>query len=328
MREKTTKTKLVESVVEQNPNLEIREYTNFVWDKHKDLFESKEHVRTTVRTVRGVNGKSNREKYTNKYLFQENFEIKKLEPININRPDYILKHKKPLILSDIHLPYHDFEALNVALEYGVQNGCDSILLNGDILDCEDISDFAKKLDGVSMNFERDVWFEFIEYIKQLKVPIMYKVGNHENRLQRYLLKKAPELARLDELQLENFLKLKDLDIEYISNLQLIKAGKLNIMHGHEFGGFVFNPVNPARGLFNRAKTNALCGHFHQTSSHHENNLNNEGMACFTTGALCQLNPEYRPFAYTKWNIGFAFVEIFEDGFFHVHNKRIIDGRVS
>jgi predicted phosphodiesterase len=156
---------------------------------------------------------------------------------------------------------------------------------------------------------------------------VFIAGNHEHRLQRYLLKKAPELAKLDELQLENFLKLKDLEIDFVSSLQLIKAGKLNILHGHEFGGFVFNPVNPARGLFNRAKTNSLCGHFHQTSSHHENNLNNEGMACFTTGALCQLNPEYRPFAFTKWNIGFAFVEIFTDGYFHVHNKRIIDGRV-
>ncbi|MEO7171316.1 hypothetical protein, partial [Flavobacterium sp.] len=103
-------------------------------------------------------------------------------------------------------------------------------------------------------------------------------------------------------------------------------GKLDVIHGHEFGKSVFSPVNPARGYFNRAKSSVLAGHCHQTSEHHENNLKRDSMACFTTGALCNLSPKYSPFAFTKWNLGFADVEIEDDGQFIVNNYRIIDGK--
>jgi hypothetical protein len=46
------------------------------------------------------------------------------------------------------------------------------------------------------------------------------------------------------------------------------------------------------------------------------------MACFSTGCLCQLTPKYRPFAYTKWNHGFAIVEIDGDGSFEVNEIQI------
>ena len=38
----------------------------------------------------------------------------------------------------------------------------------------------------------------------------------------------------------------------------------------------------------------------------------------------ELAPEYRPFAFTKWNLGAAWVEVYEDGSFMVDNFRIIE----
>jgi hypothetical protein len=40
-----------------------------------------------------------------------------------------------------------------------------------------------------------------------------------------------------------------------------------------------------------------------------------------------MSPDYRPFGFTKWNHGFAVVEIEKNGYFTVHNKRIIEGKV-
>jgi hypothetical protein len=126
--------------------------------------------------------------------------------------------------------------------------------------------------------------------------------------------------------LENIFELQDLGIELIESRSRALFGSLNVIHGHEFGQSFFNPVNPARGLFLRAKTSTLAGHNHQTSSHHENNLNGKPTACFSMGCLCDLSPEYRPFAGTKWNHGFAIVDL--DGeTFRVHNHRIINGEV-
>jgi len=86
-------------------------------------------------------------------------------------------------------------------------------------------------------------------------------------------------------------------------------------------------VNPARGLFLRAKASILAGHNHQTSAHHENDINGSQTACFSTGCLCDLQPDYRPFAFTKWNHGAAIVELNKEGNFSVDNFRIIEGKV-
>jgi hypothetical protein len=136
----------------------------------------------------------------------------------------------------------------------------------------------------------------------------------------------PELRKVVDLQLGKIFRTDELGIKIINSKQRAKFGSLNVIHGHEFGESVFSPVNPARGLFLRAKASILAGHNHQTSSHHENDLNGKPTACFSTGCLCDLEPDYRPFAFTKWNHGFAIVEV--DGKeFYVHNYRIINEKV-
>ena len=269
-----------------------------------------------------------RKKASNKQFFRASDGSYNLKAVNISTQDFIFPHKKPLIVRDIHLPYHDIDAIEIALEKAYKNGVDSIYLNGDILDFYQVSRFTKEGGAMSIKEERDMFFEFIGWIKSnFDVPIYFKAGNHEERLAKYINDKAPDLAQLPELTLSGFLKLDDLGVQFVDGRQKAMMGKLIVVHGHEFGESIFSPVNPARGLFLRAKSTTLAGHNHQTSEHHENNLKNDSMACFSTGCLCQLTPNYRPFAYTKWNHGFAIVEIDEDESFEVSNYRIIDGKV-
>ena len=111
----------------------------------------------------------------------------------------------------------------------------------------------------------------------------------------------------------------------IKGRQIAKAGKLHLLHGHEFGHSVFSPVNPARGLYMRAKESSIIGHHHQTSEHSEKSLSGEVVTTWSIGALCGLSPEYMPF--NKWNHGFARVEVQENGNYIVHNKRIIKYKI-
>ena len=294
--------------------------------KHPDL--NAENVRGVIRYYRGNKGNEARSKIINKQFFRANDGNYNLKAVNISTQDFIFPHKKPLIVSDIHLPYHDIDAIEIALEKAYKNGVDSIYLNGDILDFYQVSRFTKEGGAMSIKEERDMFFEFIGWIKSnFDVPIYFKSGNHEERLAKYINDKAPDLAQLPELTLSGFLKLDDLGVQFVDGRQKAMMGKLIVVHGHEFGESIFSPVNPARGLFLRAKSSTLAGHNHQTSEHHENNLKNDSMACFSTGCLCQLTPNYRPFAYTKWNHGFAIVEIDADDTFEVSNYRIIDGKV-
>src|SRR6056297_3044228 len=47
---------------------------------------------------------------------------------------YELKARRVLVLSDIHMPYHDKRALELAIEEGKKHKVDAILINGDLLD--------------------------------------------------------------------------------------------------------------------------------------------------------------------------------------------------
>ena len=235
--------------------------------------------------------------------------------------------RKPLVLSDLHFPYHELPAIETAIDYGFKNGVDAIYLNGDVIDFAKISRWEKDPALMSAPVEVQMVRDFLAGLVSLGLPVFYKLGNHEDRWDRYILQNAPELITLPGLQLKAALGLDELDIELIDSRQHAKFGKLSVLHGHEFGDSIFSPVNPARGLFLRGKASVLAGHNHQTSEHHESDLNSKGVACFSTGCLCDLQPAYRPFAYTKWNHGAAIVEIDEDGDFSVENFRIDNRKV-
>jgi hypothetical protein len=121
------------------------------------------------------------------------------------------------------------------------------------------------------------------------------------------------------------LRFNEIGIQEIKSKQVVKAGKLSLLHGHEFGHSVFSPVNPARGLYMRAKESSIIGHHHQTSEHSEKSLNGKVVTTWSVGALCGMKPDYMP--YNKWNLGFAEIEFDKNRDFEVYNKRIINNKV-
>lgn len=295
-------------------------------------FCSLEAGRDFIRTIKGAKGEKSKTYLGVKTIEKKStiaeglaklraFEENKAQPI-------VLTDCEVLVLSDIHLPFHDLQSLTAAIEYGEARQPDVVLLNGDILDCYDISRFMKEQDRPTITDEIAMGIEFLELLRQAfpQARIIYKLGNHEERMRHYILKNAPQFGNLKALEFESLLQFERLGIERV-NREIIKAGKLNILHGHEMGESVFSPVNPARGYFLKAKANTLVGHYHQSSHHSEGDLNGNKVGVWSTGCLCSLTPEYRPFAYTKWKHGFAYVTVESDGTFVVENKEIIDGKV-
>ncbi len=65
-----------------------------------------------------------------------------------------INHNNILLLSDIHVPYHNIQALTLALKYGLENEVNTILLNGDVIDFYAISRFEK--DPRKRNFGHEV----------------------------------------------------------------------------------------------------------------------------------------------------------------------------
>jgi predicted phosphodiesterase len=238
-----------------------------------------------------------------------------------------IKGKKILILSDIHIPYHDIDAISVAIQTGLDEGVDTVVLNGDALDCHMISDFVK--DPKKRKFKDELYAmrTFISELRQTfpKAEIIYKEGNHEERYWRYMRVKAPELFDIDAFDFASLCHLDKNNVQWIEGKNKLNVGGLSIFHGHEFGKQFIPSVNVARGLFLKTKANAMCGHHHQTAEHTERDVNGKVITCWGVGCLSELSPDYNP--YSKYNHGFAIITRGNGKEFHVKNYRINQGNI-
>jgi hypothetical protein len=105
------------------------------------------------------------------------------------------------------------------------------------------------------------------------------------------------------------------------------AGKLPILHGDEVRLAAVN-VNPARSLFLKTNSWAMCSHLHRDSQHSSKNIFEQYLTTWSTGCLCDMHPTYNPFG-NQWTWGFAIVTVDSNGDFGVENKRILpSGKVA
>lgn len=295
-------------------------------------FTSEEAVRNAIQKITGKAGKHPNNYVADKSLYEVE-DRPKTNPYNLPKSDevtyepYIIEGKRILGLFDVHIPYHNIPALSAAITEGKKYKPDTILLGGDTIDFYQGSEYVRDKSKKQIVEELHVFSDFIKVLR-LQFPrtrLIFKEGNHEERYNTFLYKKAGELQDIPEFSLENIIRKRAGDIDYVGDKRILKAGKLNIIHGHEFKGGISAPVNIARGLFLKAKVPCLQGHNHQTSEHTEPDMNDGIVTTWSVGCLSELHPQYMPL--NKWNHGFVFIEVAENGNFKVHNKRIRKGEV-
>jgi predicted phosphodiesterase len=208
------------------------------------------------------------------------------------------------IMNDVHIPYHSNQAIEEALDYFIVKEVDAILLNGDIIDCYMLSKYQP--DPRKRHFADEIlaFQQFIRVLKAITPNIYYKLGNHEERYEKMMIIKAPELLAIPYFDFENVLGCRDLGIEVIKDKRIVYIGNLPVFHGHELR-IASVAVNPARSLFLKTKASAMCGHLHRTSQHTEPSIK-EDIACWSVGHLGDEHPQYAPI--NNWNRGIARVE--------------------
>jgi len=291
-------------------------------ERHPDLFKDGESARTFIRVTTRSKGRH----ITTPELSVTWNGFKLPEPEKNDFTKVIVNQKRIGILSDIHFPYHDRKALDSAVHHLIEFNPDCIVLNGDTLDCYHLSSFDKNPKNRSFKHELDVLRNFCIQLRELfpTKRIIFKLGNHEERYERTILNRVPQLIELELFSFKEVIKARNFSIEVVDNKRIIKAGHLNIAHGHEFSKGFVAPVNPARGYYMKAKSNVIAGHNHRTSEHMEKDINEKTIGAWSTGCLCELNPGYMPI--NSWNHGFATVE--NNGTdFKVNNIKIIKGKV-
>lgn len=326
-----TKHDIAKEVLTKFPDMPNHTATRKLMKDFPAVFVSYDATRTLVRNLRGARGDKNRRRPCFQTEFKKPLGWQKdalPKSISEDRPTLVIKGKhKTLILSDIHIPYHDEVAVKAAVEYGKKQKPDIIILNGDIGDFYAVSRHDKDPRRVLAN-ELDAVRQFLFWLRKQfpKARIIYKIGNHEDRMERFLVKNAPVLLGTSDFEIPKLLRFDDMKIECVGSLNLIRLGKLSIYHGHELPQGMSSPVNPARGMWMRVQETLLAGHWHRVSEHTEKTgISGKISSCWSTGCLCDLKPDYARI--NRWSSGFCVVETQADGEFEVHNHKIINGRV-
>lgn len=314
------KAEIVRDVVLKLNHLPTRSIARYLMSIHAGLFDNNlEKARHAVRYARGEEGEENRE--SNKQIIKADKQYFMPETWRQVSTPYELPAAKWLLISDLHIPFHERDACEKAIQYGKKRKCTGVFINGDAQDCQGVSFWPS---AIRKDFMAEVMIfnDFLDYLRQEfpSVPIVYKPGNHEYRLPRFYAANIPELIGSPILAMETILDFEGRGIEFLDYFQIVMAGKLPILHGHELRT-ISTAVNPARGLFLKTNSWALCGHSHRTSEHTSTNIQGDYLTTWSVGALCDLHPEYNPFG--NWNWGFAIVENKENGDFEVENKRIL-----
>jgi len=238
---------------------------------------------------------------------------------------HISGERSILVMSDIHVPYHDEQALEIAIEYGIKQKADTIILNGDIIDCAALSRHEKtpaQRDGLEVEISKTR--EFLAFIRATfpDAEILFNEGNHCHRLPAYISAHAPELWTLAQLSMPSLLHLGQYGIKWLSSMQHLTAGDLHIIHGHEYRK---SGVNVARATYIDASANVLTGHHHRSQEYTHRNIDGKVFGVWTTGCLCQLSQPWLP--HNQWVHGFAHIQLEDSGHFVVSNRKIIDGRI-
>lgn len=314
-------TEIVKNAIRRFYHLPMQTIARHILNTHGDQFNNDlDLIRSRIRYYMGKMGENHRQDIASTELFRD-CDIQAPSTWRKIRTPYKLPVGRWLLLCDVHVPFHEPVAVESAVKFGQAEGVDGVFLNGDIWDCAALSFWPNA--HRDFNREVELFIDFLDWLRG-EFPtqkIVYKPGNHEYRMPRYFLSHAPELVESPIAAMETVLGFEARGIEFLDYHQLVLAGKLPIIHGHEVTT-ISRAVNPARGLFMRTKTFSACSHCHSTSEHSTNNIHGELLTTWSFGCLCDLHPDYNPYN-CDWNWGFGIIEVGKGGHFEVTNKRIL-----
>ena len=165
-----TKTQLARQFREKHPDLPTTKLARIMYKEHNLTFKDVEAARHVLRYIEGKQGAA-KLKDLGKYTKLVKEEARPLNPYNLPESDedkyepfIITGYKKVGILSDVHLPYHNLTALTTAISYLKKEKVDALLLNGDTLDCHQLSRFIRDPKKRDFKYELDTLKAFINVI--------------------------------------------------------------------------------------------------------------------------------------------------------------------
>lgn len=232
-----------------------------------------------------------------------------------------LENGTVVIASDIHIPFQDDAAVRSFIKYCKEKQPEVVVLNGDVLDMFMLSRFTKG-EGRNPLEEMMMCQGFLDSLRKAvpNADIYYVIGNHENRLEKYVLNKAPELASLIE---DVFTIIKTSDYKVRGCASVTFNDNFVCKHGTYIGNK--SGLSAIKEMENSYMSGAT-GHVHRGIVYRARKAGRK-FVWIETGCLCSLNPEYC--VLPNWCQGFATVEfkngkVYKAKFLEIEKGKILE----
>jgi len=219
--------------------------------------------------------------------------------------------KTAVIFPDMHVPYEDKLSCDVAFQIAKSVNPDKIVQIGDFVDFYPISRYEKdprRCSGFNLQLELDKAYEYLQRFSAI-APTIILEGNHEARLDKYLLKNAIGLYGLDNISVPAFLKTNSLNVDYRKDIYL---GKLFLHHGDmkvKMGSK--HSASSAQKTVEALGVSTMIGHVHKLGSYFKTTLGGGVQSGYEIGCLCNTDVEYM--ANPNWQHGIAVVRYEDTG---------------
>ncbi len=233
---------------------------------------------------------------------------------------------KIIVIPDTHAPYHDKAAYDLAIRAIKAVKPHIIVVIGDFPDCYAVSSHKKNPQRLA-NLKQEIDTAHTELHRRdtLADRLILTEGNHEDRIERYLCERAPELYGL--VSARELLGCDDGKWEWYPYRSVCKIGKVSFTHevGH-FGKYAANASLAAYG------GNIVFGHSHRGAIVYGGNLRGERHFALNVGWLGDLKAiDYMHISQTRdWQHGLGYLEMDSRGnawagFCPMINRSIIVG---
>lgn len=220
-----------------------------------------------------------------------------------NRNDIIM------FISDLHIPFEERSVVAEFLNSVKKERPQVIIIGGDLIDFSSISRHITHPDDIMpLEYEIKKTVDFLKRLRKVagkNATIYWLEGNHEQRLIKYIMRNAEELAKLRELTIDALFELyrKDIDVIFVESNTVLKIDDWVFRHGHEIGYGSTVPGNNARkGIYNYGM-NYIQGHIHRGNIIHIKQFN-KILTGVENPCACKLNPRYAN-GFSGWHHGWT-----------------------
>lgn len=249
--------------------------------------------------------------------------IKQTETIKPKKAKKKSKERTILIISDLHIPFHNEENLKKVINDNLN--ADTLVINGDFLDCYSVSKFSKT-QNIPLKDEITQGKAIVSWLSEIYPEVIINSGNHDDRPRKYFESRIEadlmfmvkhDLLSLIAADLDNVTVSRD-KYEFPNNMgetevsHFTKIGDCLIAHFEDSSRVPFKVVHDRvqwihqwQSLFGWGEIKLfLQGHTHQLG---KAPINNNQLTIGETGCLCKVqgytlkpSAKYRPSSNGYW----------------------------